>query len=276
MSTKIEWTDETWNPVTGCDKVSPGCQHCYAQRMARRLAGRYGYPADDPFRVTLHPDRLDQPLHWKKPRRVFVCSMSDLFHEDLTLGETEQVLKVMLDAPQHTYQILTKRPERMKIAYTVFCQTFNGGWPTNPLPNVWLGVTAEDQKRADERIPTLLQTPAAVRFVSVEPMLGPVDFSAWLWCKWCDGNGGIDGMGYTECPHCNGTGQGTEIGWMIVGCESGPGRRPMKLEWAVDLVEQCKAAGVPVFVKAIEIDGKVSHSPAEWPEELRVREYPDA
>ncbi len=276
MSTKIQWTDVTWSPVTGCTKISAGCTNCYAERMARRLAGRYGYPeSPNHFDVTLHPDRLEQPLRWKKPRRVFVCSMSDLFHEDINDHFRDHVFEAMDCAPQHIYQVLTKRPEQMRKWILGYEGDQHNRFDTL-FPGVQLGVTAENQEQANKRISELLRTPAAVRFVSVEPMLGPVNLRPWLWCGWCDGMGQIDGVGYTDCPHCDGTGNNREPkpNWIICGCETGPGRRPMELEWAIDLVRQCKAAGIPVFVKQIEANGKISKKPDEWPEELRVREYP--
>lgn len=174
MPTKIEWAQETWNPITGCTPVSEGCQHCYARRMATRLRGRCGYPADDPFRVTFHPDRLGQPLKWKKPRMIFVCSMGDLFH-DLPPPEgswpiVDRILRVCNDCPQHIFLLLTKRIEHAW--YYFRSPVYNGNYSRSELlgKNIWLGVTAENQQRADERIPILLQIPAAVRFVSVEPM----------------------------------------------------------------------------------------------------------
>lgn len=183
--TKIEWTEYSWNPVTGCTPASEGCQNCYAKRMATRLKGRYGYPEDEPFKVTLHPEKLKEPLKWKKPRRVFVCSMGDLFHEQVPDEYIAKVWEVMSNASQHTFLVLTKRPQRMKdfLARLGWYIHDRDGYPMEAvldeggkytLKNVWLGVTAENQQRADERIPILLQIPAAVRFVSIEPMLGPV------------------------------------------------------------------------------------------------------
>jgi protein gp37 len=209
--------------------------------MAQRLAGRYGYRADDPFRVTVHPDRLDEPLHWRKPRRVFVCSMGDLFHAvgnnmgyrrclDVPLRFIEEVWRVMVEAPQHRYLILTKRPQRMLDAIRAVRGWWNcaGGiflppeyrvevsWP---MPNVWLGVTAENQKCANERIPILLQTPAVVRFVSVEPMLGPIDRDF------------------------------SDFDWIICGGESGANNRLFSPHWAIDLYYSCYESKVPFFMK---------------------------
>lgn len=236
---KIEWLagGATWNPVTGCSKVSPACAHCYAERMARRLAGRCGYPADESFRVTLHPERLEEPLRWRKPRRVFVVSMGDLFHQNVPDEYIDRVFSVMWQAEQHTFLLLTKRPwrmreyissrprdsmksDRVRIKDELGWRNYSVPWP---LPNVWLGVTAEDQQRADERIPILLQTPAAaVRWVSCEPLLGP-----------------IQGVGDTA-----------RIDWVVAGGETGPGARPMHPEWARSLRDQCRAARTAFFFKS--------------------------
>lgn len=241
MKTSIQWTDYSWNPVTGCTPVSPGCAHCYARRMAKRLAGRAGYPeAPHEFDVALQPNRLEEPLRWKKPHMVFVCSMSDLFHEDVPFGFIKDVFRVMHSAKTHTFQILTKRPERM-------LEFFNWGegyftWATdNILTNVWLGVTVENQEQANKRIPVLLQIPAAVRFVSVEPMLGHVDISPYLPHE--VDSGGFDPQGYP----INITNPG--IDWVICGGESGPDARPMNPEWARALRDQCQKANVPFFFK---------------------------
>ena len=255
MPTKIEWCDEVWNPVTGCTPISEGCKKCYALRMAKRLAGRCGYPADDPFRVTLHPDRLNEPLKWKKPRRVFVCSMGDLFHENIHPYDIMQIFNVMAKAKHHTFLVLTKRPERMLEFYKrlrpgttipgpYFSITGKGeGWAGLPpsLPNnIWIGVTAENQARADERIPILLQIPAAVRFVSVEPMLGPVDLVRSI-------DVAIEINGEIEVPAVGGIGQWLD--WVICGGQTGPGARPMHPDWVRSLRDQCKAAGTALFFK---------------------------
>lgn len=262
--TKIEWTEYSWNPVSGCTPASEGCQNCYAKHIANRLRGRCGYPADDPFKVTMHEDRLGEPLRWKKPRRVFVCSMGDLFHDDVPEEFLNRVFANMAIVPQHIFMVLTKRPERMaeyisaNNRYDALIEQLDQGdvWdlPTRtvkrlffnapredkwPLPNVWLGVTAENQQRADERIPILLEIPAAVRFVSIEPMLGPVDIAGHL------GFNGPRRMGdgliyYWVAP---------KLDWVICGGETGPGARPMHPDWVRNLRNQCQEAGVPFFFK---------------------------
>lgn len=268
MTNPIGWCDVTWNPITGCDSVSPGCDHCWARRMARRLAGRHGYPeAPNHFDVTLHPDTLEQPLKWKKPRRVFVCSMSDLFHPGVDHDFRLRIFETIAATPQHTYMILTKRPESCKWGLPRLFYLWK------PLSNVWLGVTAENQEQADKRIPLLLQTPAAVRFVSVEPCLSAVDIRAYLWAV------GASTVGPWRFPsgrvvHTGGMGGQTvssspanELHWCICGAETGPGARPMELVWARDLRDQCKAAGVPFFMKAVT-GGMI-------PDDLMIREFPE-
>jgi len=282
--TRIEWAEVVWNPITGCTPISEGCQNCYAKRMANRLRGRCGYPTDDPFRVTLHPEKLEEPLKWKKPRRVFVCSMGDLFHEQVPDEYIAKVWEIMNNASHHTFMVLTKRPHRMKEflerlgwyihdqdGYPMEAVLDEGGKYT--LPNVWLGVTAENQQRADERIPILLQIPAAVRFVSVEPMLGPVDLSLsdGVDLSMSVGTGLKPGKSYLI----------NSLDWVICGGETGPGARPMHPEWVRSLVLQCKNAGVPIFVKQMgsvwakaHSSDRASNRPEEWPEDLRIRELP--
>lgn len=223
--TKIEWADKVWNPVTGCTKVSDGCRNCYAERMAER------FWKDRQFSdVQCHADRLKQPLSWKKPARVFVNSMSDLFHLDVDKDFIGDVFRNMEKTPQHTFIILTKRPKEM-------LYWFNLMNAERYLPNVWLGVSVENQQTADERIPLLLKTPAAVRFVSCEPLLGPVDLSnnhpEYLW-----GQDSRDGETDQD-----------PLDWVICGGESGPNARPMHPDWARSLRDQCQAAGVPFFFK---------------------------
>jgi len=212
MTTKIEWTDETWNPVTGCTPVSAGCQNCYAARMARRLAGRCGYPpAPYHFDVTLHPERLDEPRRWHKPRMIFVCSMSDFFHVDVPVEFQARVFQVVRDCPQHIFMFLTKRPEQAWLLDQV------GGIPR--YDNLWLGITAENQEMFDARYPYLAQIDAAVRFVSCEPLLSEINLG------------------------------GATPDWVICGGESGPGARPMHPDWARSLRDQCVAKNVPFFFK---------------------------
>lgn len=302
--TTIQWTDRTWNPVTGCTKVSEGCRHCYAEKVADR------FWKDRKFTdVRCHPDRIDQPLKWRKPSRVFVNSMADLFHESVPFEFIDKVFAVMALTPQHTYQILTKRPERMReylaerlptTRWMDYARSYRPEIPTEafntkPLPNVWLGVSVENQEYADQRIPLLLRTPAAVRFISYEPALGPIDIEPEL-------------MGATSCGRPD---------WVIIGGESGHGARPFNVQWARDVIRQCRAAGVACFVKqmgskvqcrndqvadvwhyadgsdmdtvegprhpeyqyqggsvTLKLLDRKGGDMAEWPEDLRVREYP--
>lgn len=237
----IEWTDATWNPVTGCTKVSPGCDNCYAETLAERFRGTAGHYFEQGFDVQLRPDKLDQPLRWRKPRRVFVNSMSDLFHKDIPDEYVARVFAVMASAPRHTFQVLTKRPARMRslLNASAFQQKVQrlipgvGNDPyigkhfhTWPLPNVWIGVSTETQEWADIRIPQLLDTPAAVRFISAEPLIGPVDIfrSALI-----DREPGLD--------------------WVIVGGESGRNARPMHPAWVRTLRDECVSAGIPFHFK---------------------------
>jgi protein gp37 len=330
--TAIAWCDKVWNPTVGCTRVSEGCRACYAftlhdRRHAAYLAGN-NLPAQyaKPFKeLQLIEDRLEDPLHWRKPARVFVNSVSDLFHEDVPDESIDRVFAVMSLAQRHTFQVLTKRAQRM----LDYCSavTFERLWvwmnrsadggehrpgaynltsinqrtaksryvngeagalsrtPKPPLPNVWLGVSVEDQQRADERIPPLLKTPARVRFLSVEPLLGPVRLDriavptpaktttescvAPAMEEWARKNGlptqreappavvPVQGhvravyplRGQVEADSGVVFGGGPRVNWIIVGGESGPGHRPMDVGWAESLHRQCKAAGVPVFVK---------------------------
>lgn len=312
----IEWTDTTWNPVAGCAKVSAGCKHCYAETMAARHAlmsaaqGRTSpyLPVVDAERrrwrgnfVTL-PERLADPLSWRKPRRVFVNSMSDLFGEGVPFEYIAAVFGLMAATPRHTYQVLTKRPARMveffehterfslgPLAYcrmraNPYVEEAPGPWP---LPNVWLGVSAEDQATADERIPLLLQVPAAVRFISAEPLLGPIELHhEWLVGRILAGGAAIPAA------------RAPALDWIIVGGESGPGARRCDLTWLRDVVRSCSAAGVDCFVKQVgahptldgiargqargtfvgdtlaRITNRKGADPSEWPEYLRIREWP--
>lgn len=353
--TGIEWTDTTWNPVRGCSRVSEGCRNCYAERMAARFTTISATSAG-PFAgfahmtgagprwtgaVELIESKLTEPLHWKRPRRVFVNSMSDLFHERLSDEAIDRVFAVMALCPQHTFRALTKRPARMR-AWIQRLQAMADNWAPNtksgkftpsnvlnlrhmhrtfghgpafpylpwPIPNVWLGVSVEDQATADQRIPELLATPAVLRFVSYEPALGPVDFTRLLVTKTQYQTPALAETSFNAL-----TGSGTypsritgipiecysdRLDWVIIGGESGPGARPFAVEWARSAVRQCKAAGVACFVKQLgaHIRGDSSEFPTvdweikdghgfglcdrkggdieEWPADLRLREFPVA
>lgn len=269
MSTNISWTDETWNPVTGCSKVSPGCAHCYAETLSKDTKmARFGYtgldwtPANAALNVKLRPDRLEKPLHWTKPRMVFVNSMSDLFHELVPDEFIRSVFKVMAASPKHTFQVLTKRPERMMAfmnalgAEAAFADIHGTVVRSLPLRNVWLGTSVENQHWADIRIPLLLKTPAAVRFLSCEPLLGPVYIEPYLWLQgtstagpWRNWEGKIVGRGGGMGGQALSALPSRDLHWIIVGGESGPGFRTMDLDWARQLRDQCLDASVPFFFK---------------------------
>lgn len=326
--TAIEWTDATWNPTRGCSRVSPGCDNCYAMSEARRHdhpGGAYegltrvrkkDGKVDWSGRVRSVEAKLLEPLRWKKPHLVFVDSMSDLFHEQLSDDQIDRVFAVMALARRHTFQVLTKRAGRLPRYFAVdreqrigaaalrIARSVGIDWdyewrkwdretdagsrprpPRWPLPNVWLGVSVEDQERAEERIPHLLATPAAVRFVSAEPLLGPLDLSIYLY------------RGVTEAKP--GDADYDALNWVIVGGENGP--RQCAVEWIRGVVRQCRAAGVACFVKQLGaryvdavqgVGGARAHpdplvvphirrlrhrkggDPAEWPKDLRVRQWP--
>ena len=285
----IEWTDATWNPVTGCSKVSPGCAHCYAATLAPRLArmGQQGYtelpwtPENAAANVFLHVDRLAMPIRWTRPRRIFVNSMSDLFHEQVPDEFILRVFGTMRAAPQHAFQVLTKRPDRMRdlvtrLAWRTPTQqerdagvrsyvAYLGAPGSDPLSNVWLGTSVENQTWADRRIPELLATPAAVRFLSCEPLLGHVDLSVGLRVSWqCSGcRHYYAGRHRETCPDCGRVGYwtgshafnrpdsqtGSGIDWVIAGGESGPGARPMHSDWVRSLRDQCRAMDTAFLFK---------------------------
>lgn len=280
-NTKIEWTDATVNAVNGCSVISPGCKHCYAMKQAHRFPVRQGLTQKTAGgmvwtgEVRLSETALLQPLRWKRPRKIFWNAHGDLFHENVPDEWINRVLAVTILTPQHEHQILTKRSSRMRDHMSRFEDRPDefgraladvvraAGLPKQtgldaidgmsfPLPNVWLGVSVENQQRADERIPDLLATPAAVRFLSCEPLLGPVDltriheeFDGGLGHSWesCLNGRRFDPWGDDE------TGGHPKVDWVIVGGESGPGARPMHPDWARGLRDQCAAAGVPFFFK---------------------------
>ena len=280
MPTKIEWTDETWNPIrarnreTGraghfCVHVSPACEHCYAEVMQARLFGnpvRYAAQDAEKVEIFMHENALMQPLRWRRPRRIFVCSMTDLFYEGHSDELIDRVFAAMALAPQHTFQVLTKRAERMHeyltrdglylpqrvhdVAVRVAKQPSlyrgerrgkieAGQYLFNrwPRPNIWLGVSAEDQRRAEERIPHLLDTPASVRFLSAEPLLGPIDLTR------------ANPRPSDGAARSRPVGSYPQLDWVIGGGESGHGARPMHPDWARGLRDQCQAAGVAYFHK---------------------------
>ncbi|NUP35955.1 MAG: phage Gp37/Gp68 family protein [Streptomyces sp.] len=250
-TSKIEWTDATWNVVTGCEKVSPGCDNCYAETFAERWRGIPGHHFETGFDVTLRPERMMLPLKWRKPKRIFANSMSDLFHKDVPDAYIAEVFSVMARTPQHTYQVLTKRHGRMRslLSRPSFRDSLAhlADWP---LSNVWLGVSVEDQKRADLRIPALVDTPAAVRFLSCEPLLGPVWISDHIWqeCPCCEGEGHDEACARCADNHCD-SGHIRKLHWVIVGGESGRGARPMAPQWATSIRDQCKQHHVPFLFK---------------------------
>ena len=302
--TKIQWTEKVWNPVTGCTKISPGCQNCYAERMSKRLAGRFGYPKDDPFKVTLHnyKSKLEEPFRYHKPSRIFICSMGDLFHEAVPFEFIKKVIAICRATQWHKHLILTKRIDRaLEFFSTVNLKdcarllyesdvdpykhrrryqpaikwdySLGENWP---LSNVWLGVTAENQEQADKRIPILLQIPAAVRFVSIEPMLGPINLTHIpIWnagaLHKCDCLRGYGGWGDFNRDQY-------KINWVIVGAESGPKKRYCNPNDMVKVAEQCREADVPVFVKQIhkktmggfDVEKTINY----FPPELQVQQSP--
>lgn len=296
--TRIEWTDITWNPVSGCTRISEGCRHCYIDRTPPfRVNGRFFRDRDGAYSrevgattgVTLHPERLAVPLRKRswRGKRVFVCSSADLFHDNVPDEYIAWVWAVMALTPSVTYQVLTKRPARMRslLSRGAFCHAVRRflrsdygvsevdafGTEMFPLPNVWLGVSTEDQATADLRIPALLDTPAAVRWISAEPLLGPINLPV---CQ-CLGYGSIaHGRHWpdTVCGECDGS--GSLISWVIVGGESGPGCRPMDPEWARSLRDQCAGPAIPFFMKQVGGHPNKRDQIEDLPEDLRIRDYP--
>jgi protein gp37 len=287
-NTGIEWCEATFNPWRGCQKVSPGCEHCYAETLSRRNPKVLGEWGPGGTRVIASESAWREPPRWDRAaraagvrRRVFCASLADVFEDRPELVAPRVRLFHLISETRHLdWLLLTKRPENVR--------RFRGGdgvprsWPENMPPNVWLGVSAEDQRRADERIPLLLQTPAAVRFVSAEPLLGPVDLSAVRHQLGAESFATVNVL--VEKDSLNRGHDRPRLDWVIVGGESGPGARPMRLEWARSLVTQCREAGVAVFCKQIGTvaawdlgsrDAKGGRM-EDWPVDLRVREFPAA
>jgi len=259
----IYW-DKFWRLVDGCTPCSPGCERCWSARYTHRFdrigGHRYFTSEEGKFKsyLELRYDSLDRPLHAKKPRCWFI--LNDLFHKQVPTQFIDRALEIMAATPQHIYLLLTKRANLIE-------EKLYGPTLDNPgrelgggdsIDNVWPGVTVCNQEEADKKIPPLLQIPAAVRWLSIEPMLGPVDPNV----EW--------GQGVGELALESG-----RINWVVLGTESGPGRRPANIEDMINVVNQCRCAGIPVFVKQVEINGKTSKGPSEWPEELRIRELPE-
>ena len=305
QKTGIPWTEYTWNPTCGCDAK---CDYCYARKVhnmrhkaykaGKKLPPQYAKPFEE---IQLFPDRLEQPLHKRKSCMIFVDSVGDLFDPSVPFEFINKVFDVIWQT-NHTYQILTKRPKRIE-EYLRWCKgqvRFHS--KTEGRPKVWTGVTVEhpDYKH---RIDILRQIPAAVRFLSIEPCLADMELSESptnVYCEACTGPYDCNWEGQSSellplpakledteyaglCPKCKSEASFgpssskallDDIDWVIVGCESGPKRRECKTEWVRDIVDQCKAAGVPVFIKQLSINGQVSKDIAEWPEDLRVQEYP--
>ena len=309
MSTNssIEWTDATWNTLSGCTRISEGCDHCYIERTPPfRMAHRkFSSPTvGGTTGIVLHEDRLSLPLRWRNPRRVFVNSLADLFHDDVPTEHIAKVFATMARAERHTFQVLTKRPARMRSLLadgglklvestsdeeTLFALT-DAHWP---LPNVWVGTSVESQKWADIRVPQLLRAEAAVRFLSCEPLLGPIDLGIG------DPHRGHDSDDVHGAPHpkvcldCSTEDReveyfrrepgGNGIDWVILGGESGHGARPLDPAWIQSVVNECRESGVAAFVKQLgsvwaRENGadKKGGDPQYWPAGLRVREYPQA
>lgn len=269
----IEWTDATWNPVIGCSHVSPGCDHCYAEALTRRYAKAWKVPGlpwtaeNAAENVILKPERLDAPLKWKTPRTVFVNSMSDLFHPRVPTSYIDSVFETMATASQHVYQVLTKRPKRMRDYMLA-----SGGPQLEPLPNVWLGTSIESRefvRRAD----ALRDCPAAVRFISAEPLLGPLvcDRYAYEQTVLCEGQMvGLWDDGYMGPPL-----DLANIDWLIVGGESGPRHRQMDTQWARSLLNECRTSGHDTAFFMKQLGGARSGgSLDDFPEDLRIRELP--
>lgn len=250
MPTGISYLDEVWNPVTGCSHISAGCKNCWAETMAKRLKGMHQkkYDRPDPFKPFYHASEIDRPKSWKKPKTVGVCFMGDLFHDDVGYRNQFAIFVSMRMYHLHRYLVLTKRPENL----AKYLYRRQASYDYQIPDNVWIGATVENQQMANRRISQLCQVPAKNRWLSIEPMLTPIDLTAAK-SDWWESNG---------------------IDWVVVGCESGSNRRPCPTEWIRGIVKQCGWSGVPVYVKQLSINGKVSTKPTEWPADLRIQQLP--
>jgi protein gp37 len=315
---KIEWTDATWNPTRGCTKIADGCRNCYALTFSERFRGVPGHPYEQGFDPRTVPEKLTEPLHWMRPRRIFVNSMSDLFHEAFDDHYIALVFGIMAASPEHTFQVLTKRPERAAQWFSrmaamgdpIFALTnalarvpLNFPHALNlrrqwPLPNVWIGTSIATQSDADKNVPKLLEIPAAVRFLSCEPLVARVSIDRGGWLRPFYASCQQDDSPYlAQLARAVARREGqTFIDWVIAGGESGPGSRPCNVEWIRLVVAQCKATGVPMFVKQLgsrprvmdyretplspitwkdlKLAAKKGGDWDEWPVDLRVREFP--
>lgn len=294
----ISYCERTWNVTLGCSPVSAGCAACWANGMVRRIES--AQHSDNPTvtvtgqwngEICLRPDWLAKPLHWRKPLVILVQTLGDLFHEQVPFEFIAAVYGVMAACPQHTFLVLTKRPERMlefhrwideqspkglprlecnmralqeeerqgsELLHRERCADPDGPWP---LPNVWLGISAENQAELDRRVPLLLQVPAAHRWLSLEPLLGPLDLFAFMRGHIRDAS--LASLGVSSMPG---------IDWIAIGPETGPRARPCDVEWLRSVVRQCRDASVPAHVKAVPVDGKPSKNPHEWPDDLSVQD----
>jgi protein gp37 len=263
MATKIQQVQYSWNPFQGCTKISEGCKNCYAEKLHRRLMAmglkKYEFPFKD---IRYWTESLIEPNRIKKPSMIFVNSMSDTFHANRTFVSINAVFSIMSDIDRHIYQIYTKRPSVM-LQFFKWKNELAKKMATNniirwkPKDNIWFGVSVENQKEAYKRLPDFIKLDASVKFVSAEPLLERIDISLWMV------------SGYMEPPFND------IINWVIIGCESGPGKRPCKIEWVEYLVKQCKEYNIPLFVKQLNINGKVVKDINLFPEHLRIRQMPE-
>ena len=273
MSTQDgKWWSRSWNPlrVKGggwyCTKISPGCSRCWSEAYNKRFGN--GLPFDTrEVEFVLDQRILKAPLRWKKPRVISVQWLGDLFHEQIPPELVDDIRRIIYLAKQHIFLVLTKRPAQMAWFMSLHYGQFDAGHINSPN-NLWLGVSISTQQEANEKIPILLQTPAAHRFVNIEPMLEEINFG-YITNPAIGPTQNVLGDKYAVYQNNENI-----INWVLLGCESGPGRRPMKLEWARSIAQQCRAAGVNLWIKQLDINGKVSKDMNDWPEDLRVRQWP--